>query len=70
MCCVVRGDMDIARIGKAGAELVRSDLSLTGCVNQTEAPDRSPLTEALLTGATRVGILERCQILSWYYLSM
>jgi glycogen synthase len=37
MSCVVRGEMDIARIGKAGAALVRSDLSLTGCMNQIES---------------------------------
>ena len=37
MSCAVRGEMDIARIGKASAALVRSDLSLTGCVNQIEA---------------------------------
>jgi glycogen(starch) synthase len=37
MSCVVRGEMDIARIGKAGAALVRSDLSLTGRMKQIES---------------------------------
>lgn len=37
MSAIARGEIDLARIGKAGAELVRSDLSLAGCVDSIES---------------------------------
>jgi glycogen synthase len=37
MSSIVSGEIDLARIGKAGAALVRTDLSLVGCMERIEA---------------------------------